>query len=105
VSGNVAAPAEGQQLGFNERNRKDLTANDVRFTTKGETLYTYVMGWPDREAAIPTLKLGSAGKIRTVELLGHRGKLKFVQDEQSLRVTLPPEKPSDHAICFKMVGA
>jgi alpha-L-fucosidase len=105
VSGNVAAPAGGQQLGFNERNRKDLTANDVRFTTKGETLYAYVMGWPDREAAIPTLKLGSAGKIRTVELLGHRGKLKFTQDEQSLRVTLPPEKPSDHAICFKVVGA
>jgi alpha-L-fucosidase len=45
------------------------------------------------------------GKIRSLELLGHRGKLKFTQDEQSLRVTLPPEKPSEHAISFKIVGA
>jgi hypothetical protein len=30
------------------------------------------------------------------------GRLKFTQDEQSLRATLPPEKPSDHAICFKI---
>ena len=61
-------------------------------------LYAFVMGWPEREAVIPTLaeggKLG-VGKIRSVELLGHRGKLKFTQDRQGLRVALPPEKPSD----------
>jgi alpha-L-fucosidase len=57
---------------------------------------------------IPTLALGGknqVGKIRGVDLLGHRGKLKFTQDEQSLRVTLPPEKPSEHAVCFKIAGA
>jgi alpha-L-fucosidase len=57
---------------------------------------------------IPTLALGGTNlvaKIRTVDLLGHRGKVKFIQDEQSLRVTLPPDKPCDHAICFKIVGA
>ena len=31
---------------FNENGRKDLTAEDVRFTTKGNTLYAFVMGWP-----------------------------------------------------------
>ena len=77
-------------------------------TTKNSTLYAFVMGWPEHEAVVPTLALGGknqVGKIRSLELLGHRGKLKFTQDEQSLRVTLPPEKPSDHAICFKIVGA
>ena len=29
-----------------ERNRKDLTADDVRYTTKSGTLYAFVMGWP-----------------------------------------------------------
>jgi alpha-L-fucosidase len=93
---------------FNERNRKDLTADDVRYTTKSGVLYAFVMGWPEREAVIPTLALGGknqVGKIRSVDLLGHRGKFKFTQDEQSLRVTLPPEKPSEHAICFKIAGA
>jgi alpha-L-fucosidase len=55
-----------------------------------------------------TLALGGkleVGKILTVELLGHRGKLKFTQDERSLRVLLPNEKPADHAVCFKITGA
>src|SRR5207248_3128261 len=100
VSGNIVAPAAGE-MGFNERNRKDLTPSDVRFTTKGGTLYAFLMGWPEREALIPTLAVCgklAVGKVRTVELLGHRGKLKFTQDEQSLRVTLPVERPSEHAV-------
>ena len=109
VAGNAAPPAAGGgRMGFNERNRKDLTAADVRFTTKGGTLYAFVMGWPEREAEIATLALGGktgVGKIRSVELLGHKGKLKYTQDERSLRITLPPEKPSDHAVAFKILGA
>src|SRR5512140_280064 len=32
---------------FNESKRRLLTAGDVRFTTKGRTLYAFVMGWPE----------------------------------------------------------
>ena len=32
--------------GFNERNRKDLTAEEIRFTSKGQNIYAFVMGWP-----------------------------------------------------------
>jgi alpha-L-fucosidase len=104
IAGSTAPPAAGN-TSFNERNRRDLSAEDVRYTTKNGTLYAFVMGWPEREAVVPTLALGGknqVGKIRSVDLLGHRGKLKFTQDEQSLRVMLPPEKPSEHAICFKI---
>ncbi len=108
VSGNAAAPAAGRSAGFNENRRRELTANDVRFTTKGGTLYAFVMGWPEREASIPLLARGGklgVGKIRSVELLGHRGRLQFTQDEASLRITLPPEKPCEHAVAFQVVGA
>ena len=107
VSGNAAAPAGGN-AGFNESRRRELTADDVRFTTKGGALYAFVMGWPEREASIPALALGGkleVGKIRSVELLGHRGRLKFTQDETALRIELPPEKPSDHGVAFRVVGA
>src|ERR1017187_5014305 len=100
-----AAPPDAGNMAFNERNRKDLTAAGLRETPKGGPLDACVMGWPEHEAVVPTLALGGknqVGKIRSLELLGHRGKLKFAQDEQSLRVTLPPEKPSDHAVCFKI---
>jgi len=108
VSGSAAAPAPAAQSGFNERNRKELTANDVRFTTKGGALYAFVMGWPEREAVVPTLALGGTlgvGKIRGVELLGHKGKVKFTQDGSALKVEMPAEKPSEHAIALKIVGA
>ena len=95
IAGNAPAPAATARSGFNERNRKDLTASDVRFTTKGSTLYAFVMGWPEREAVVPTLALGGevqVGKIRNVELLGHKGKVKFTQDEARAEGAKCPRK-------------
>ena len=107
VSGNTSeTPAA--QAGFNERNRKELGPGDVRFTSKRGLLYTFVMGWPERQAVVPTLGLGGklgVGKIRKVELLGHQADLTFTQDEAALKVDLPPERPSDLAVCFRITGA
>jgi len=93
---------------FNENTRKDMTSDDVRFTTKGSALYAFVMGWPDKEASIPSLALGgpnSVPKFRNVELLGHKGKLNWTQDAAAFKVQLPAEKPSDHAVTFKIALA
>src|SRR5581483_9308920 len=73
ISGNAAPPAKPGEQGFNERNRKNLTAADIRFTSKGRAVYAFLMGWPeDPTPSIPQLALGNAGKIQRVELLGHR---------------------------------
>jgi alpha-L-fucosidase len=90
---------------FNEDKQKDLTAEDVRFTIKGNTLYAFVMGWPDKSAVIDALGLNSPqnpGKIRNVELLGSKSELKWKQDESSLRVEMPPNKISDVGITLKV---
>ncbi len=109
VAGNAATPAGRGGAGFNERNRKDLTAADVRFTTKSGAVYAFLMGWPETPAAsIPQLALGGkldVGKIRRVELLGHKGNIKFAQSETGLSIELPHEKPCDYAIAFKVEGA
>jgi alpha-L-fucosidase len=97
-----------QTASFNENKRKDLTAADVRFTTKGDTLYAFVMGWPDYQAVIRPLALGTGlrvGKIQNVELLGFDGKLQWSQDDTALKVLTPAQKPSDHAVVFKVTGA
>ena len=39
-----APPTSGRGAGFNENGRRDLTAQEIRFTTKGSTLYAFVMG-------------------------------------------------------------
>ena len=37
-----------------------------------------------------------------MELLGHKGKLRWTQDEAGLKVEMPEEKPSDHAVTLKV---
>jgi alpha-L-fucosidase len=100
--GTEAAAAPG---GFNESKRKDLSAKDVRFTTKGPVLYAFVMGWPEKQALIaPLARNTSHGLIRisNVELLGYPSKLQWTQDESGLKVQLPAAKPCNHAITFKI---
>jgi alpha-L-fucosidase len=103
----VTSPVVANQR-FNENNRKDLTADDIRFTTKGSTLYAFAMGWPGKEASIPSLATGGkydVPKFHNVELLGHKGKLKWTQDGAGLKVELPEQKPSDYAVTFKIATA
>jgi alpha-L-fucosidase len=98
-------PPAGAQ--FNENTRQDLTAEDVRYTIKGKTLYAFVMGWPGQQAVIPSLATTAkqgVGRIQNVELLGI-GKVPFRQNETALTVQLPEKQPCDHAIAFKIMGA
>jgi alpha-L-fucosidase len=109
ISGQTAAAhTAAEDTNFNESKRQPLTAEDVRFTTKGPTLYAFVMDWPGKEAVIAPLATNSKqapGKIENIELLGHHGKLKWTRDEAALRIELPPQKPCDHAVAFRISGA
>jgi len=100
------APAS-QQVSFNEDKRRALTAEDVRFTKKGAVLFAFVMGWPEKQAVIPQLSATSAhapGKIENVELLGYSGKLKWTRDDSALKIALPDNQPSEHAVAFRISG-
>jgi alpha-L-fucosidase len=87
-----------------------------RFTVKGDDLYAIAQSWPGDTAVITTLATGPAaaakfpdgklpeGKIASVTMLGHAGKLKFTQDADGLKVTLPADKPCDYAYTLKITG-
>jgi len=93
---------------FDEDKRKPLSAADIRFTTKRDTLYAFVMGWPEKETLVQALGTSSPqspGKIVNVELLGHQGHLTWTQEATGLRVELPAEKPSDYAVTLKVAFA
>jgi alpha-L-fucosidase len=90
--------------GFNEGKKPELTAEDLRFTTKGNVLYAFVMGWPQGETILKPLGTSSPqrpGKITNVEMLGFDGKLQWKQEEAGLRVRMPEQPPSDYAIALK----
>jgi alpha-L-fucosidase len=87
-----------------------------RFTVKGDDLYAIAQSWPGETAVVATLGTSAAaaarfpdgkmpeGKIKSVTLLGHEGNLKFTQDADGLKVTLPADKPGDYAFVLKITG-
>ncbi|MBI4874868.1 MAG: alpha-L-fucosidase [Acidobacteria bacterium] len=113
LAGNTSAPRQGSSdhhvaQAFNERNRKELGPRDVRYVRKGAVLYAFSMGWGAPEVVFPELALGGqyqVGKIRNVSLLGFKGKLQWTQEAGGLKVGLPAEKPSEHAVVFRVEGA
>ena len=76
------------------------TAQDIRFTAKGKTLYAIALGEPKGEVAITSLGHG-AGKVKHVELLG-AGKLAFSQGDKALVFTAPETLPTKHASAFRI---
>ncbi len=109
ISGQSAAVASApaQDASFNESKRKALTAEDVRFTTKGQTLYAFLMGWPGKQAVIAPLGTKSSyaeGKIERVDLLGSAGDLMWAREEAGLKIELPEQPPGEHAVAFRISG-
>lgn len=89
------APIAAQ--GFNEGKGKPLAAGDIRFTTKGNSLYAVLLGWPDDgKIKIKSLAAGNTmrlEKVNRVDMLGG-GELRFQQHADALEVTLPENKPA-----------
>jgi len=85
------------------------SAQDIRFTTKGTTLYAIALGWPDNhQFAIRSLARTDdviQNEIHKVELLGYPGELKFTQTTNGLVVELPDQKVSDLTCSLKITGS
>lgn len=97
-----AAPISAQ--GFNEGKGKPFVAEDIRFTTKGKTLYAVMLGWPGNEALIKKLAGNEASKISKVSLLGNDN-LRFEQTARGLKVQMPDKATGKNAFVLKIEGA
>jgi alpha-L-fucosidase len=100
--------SEGAALsaqGFNEGKGKPFSAADVRFTTKGDTLYAIELGAPTNAVAIKSL--GTAAKlldkpIGNITLLGSDTKVEWTQTDDVLTIKAPAKSPNDIAIVYKI---
>ncbi len=72
---------------------------DVRFTSKGNLLYAFLMRWPGELAILRSLPLGQGTAVKA-ELLGG-GELPFRQTSAGLLVDLPAGK-AGHCSCLKI---
>ncbi|MCX6236419.1 MAG: alpha-L-fucosidase [Bacteroidia bacterium] len=80
-------------------------ATDIRFTSKGQTLYAFCMGTPTGDVKITSLgktsKLNDK-KIASVKMLGSTEKLVWKQEADALLITKPAKLPEWEVITFKV---
>jgi alpha-L-fucosidase len=103
----VVVKSNGKEFNPNEGKKPDLTAQDIRFTAKGKSVFAFVQGWPSSDVLIAALGTNSPQnpeKAVDVRLLGRDEALKFSQEASGLRVTLPSAKPvaADIGICLRV---
>ena len=90
-------------------NRLKFDHSDIRFTTKGDTLFAIALGWPpDGRFLITSLAAGSTnypGQIGKVELLGSKSNLKWTREPQGLEIRAPDAPPCKYAYAFRILPA
>ena len=94
-----------QTQGFNEGKGKPFTAEDVRFTQKGDTLYAIVLGQPTEPLKIKSLGKKSKlldKRIGGIQLLGTDEVVRWSQDDDALAIEPAANKLSDAAVVYKI---
>ncbi|MFP5227492.1 MAG: alpha-L-fucosidase [Acidobacteriota bacterium] len=85
---------------------KTFTAEDIRFTRKGDTLYAIALGWPTTgKLRVRTLYKDTPylqSPIAGIALLGSTASLHWEQTPTGLVIDLPQAKPNDIAYVFRI---
>jgi alpha-L-fucosidase len=100
VYGESAVKVKGGSFGENYK----YNAHEIRFTTKGATLYAIALGWPADGKLVVKSLAEPAGKINNVRLLGYNGKVDWQQTAEGLVVTVPAQKVSEYTCAVKITG-
>jgi alpha-L-fucosidase len=85
---------------------KPFTAEDIRFTASGDTLYVTGLAWPEsKTVTIKSLAEGSelySEPISGITMLGSDAALQWTRDTEGLTVQLPDNPPSKFAYVLKV---
>jgi alpha-L-fucosidase len=91
---------------FKDTAREAFTGRDVRFTTRGETLYAILLAWPEGgEAVIRSLGTDlrlHERRVGSVDLLGCKDALRWSVRANGLHVKLPESRPCEHAFVLRI---
>jgi len=80
-------------------------STDIRFTTKGETLYAFCMGTPTGDIRVTSLGRNSKlsnKSVASVKMLGSKEILTWKQEGDALVITKPSKLPDWTVVTFKV---
>jgi len=89
---------------FHDTDTANYTAEDFRFTTKGDTLYVIGLAWPANGGAVVRSLAATVGSepVASVALLGGDPSLRFEQKADGLHVYLPSSPPAKYAYALRV---
>ena len=89
---------------FHDTDTVPFTADDFRFTTKGDVLYAIGLGWPKNGEAVIHSLAETAGNepVQSVALLGSDTKVSFDQRQDGLHVRLPSQSAAKYAYAVRI---
>lgn len=88
---------------FGDAKMKPFTAQDLRFTAKGDTLYAITLDVPVTAMSIKSLSLKAGnGTVTGVELVGSSEKLYWSQKADALIIQPAKNYPSENAVSFRI---
>jgi alpha-L-fucosidase len=90
---------------FHDTDTTRYTAEDFRFTTKGNVLYVIGLDWPTKGEAVIHALASTAGSepVQSVTLLGGEAKLQFDQRADGLHVRMPAQAPAKYAYALRIM--
>ena len=94
---------------FNERTiaAPPYPHNEVRFTTRDNNLYVFVLNPTSGKIEIPSLGLHSkynSNKIASIKLLGSKVKIIYKQEDDKLILTIPSKLDDNYTKVFEVKG-
>lgn len=95
---------------FNQRTLKDppYGPDEVRFTTKNDILYVFVLNPTEGAIELPSLGLKSNNhvkKISSIRMIGGNEKISFEQGADKLIVNVPANRQNNYTAVFEVKGA
>ena len=96
-------PTENASGPFADSKIQPFTSQDIRYTTKKDTLYAITLMIPDGDIRMQKLGAGAGnGRIISVSLLGSPEKLRWSQEKDALVIHRASHYPSAYAAVYRI---
>lgn len=99
-------PTKVSEGAFSDTRRQAYTSEDIRFTTKGDTVYATVLNWPE-DGSIKVKCMGKGSKlvteiIKKVELVGSDAPVEWASEDDGLNISTSGRPAVKYAAVFKI---
>jgi len=98
---------EGHFSNHREFLKVKYSAKDVRYSTKGKTVYATILGWPGNNTEVLFESFSKESwidskEIKNVSLLGCDEEIQYSLTDEGLKITTPAKVVDEMAVVFKI---